>query len=65
MTKANTRVAGHALPNEGRVRDAYGYWTNEGTAVCSCGARSDSLSSTNARKRWHAEHKQQIAAEGK
>lgn len=55
----NTRLAGHTLPDEGRIRDTDGYWTKTGAAVCSCGEKSEPLSSDNARRRWHSQHKQQ------
>lgn len=56
-----TRLAGHILPHEGRLsagRQA------EGVGVCSCGATSEVLPSANARKRWHAEHKDLIRTRG-
>lgn len=55
------RLAGHTLPNEGRVRDAAGWLGNgPGRARCSCGERSPNLSSTAARKLWHRDHKDDI-----
>ncbi|MFY1595453.1 hypothetical protein [Micromonospora sp. WMMD737] len=55
------RLAGHTLPNEGRIsRD--GYPVCCGPAVCSCGARSEGLHGANARKRWHRQHKDNIRA---
>ena len=67
----NTRLAGHTLRSEGMPfvwvdwgtgfdwRQASG-WTGKG--ICSCGATSDELTSNNARKRWHADHKAQMRA---
>ncbi|GGM27981.1 hypothetical protein GCM10011608_11030 [Micromonospora sonchi] len=58
----STRLAGHALPYEGRVKDSHGQFVAVGPAVCSCGAISGPLTSANARKRWHAEHKAAVRA---
>jgi hypothetical protein len=56
----STRLAGHTLPDEGRIRDSDGYWIATGPAVCSCGETSDELPSDNARRRWHRNHKQTV-----
>jgi hypothetical protein len=57
----SNRLAGHTLPNEGRV---FGYQLGcmVGSARCSCGEESPSLPSANARKKWHREHKDKIRA---
>lgn len=55
--KANTRLAGHELRNEGRVYDPHGYVQSTGVSRCSCGDLSPVLESAAARKRWHREHK--------
>lgn len=55
-----SRLAGHTLPNEGRL--IRGVWT--GSTVCSCGAVSEILNSDNARKAWHREHKKELIARG-
>jgi hypothetical protein len=66
MTKKNTnRLAGHALPYEGRIADRLAYWGSrggEGATRCSCGEESPVLPSTSARQRWHREHKDAIRA---
>lgn len=52
------RLAGHILPNEGRIfGNGIGYPKAEGRAECSCGATSEVLPSANARKKWHRGHK--------
>lgn len=56
-----TRVAGHTLRNEGQAYDAAGWRTRIGVGRCSCGEESPVLDSNAARKRWHREHKAQIA----
>lgn len=61
MPRSN-RLAGHALPDEGRVRDQYGRFTPTGPATCSCGATSEALSSDSARKKWHKGHKDDVRA---
>lgn len=66
----NTLLSGHTLRSEGapfkwtsngrryvRVMDS---WIGKG--LCSCGAASGSLSSNNARKRWHRAHKEALRA---
>lgn len=70
MTRANTRLSGHALIGEGAAHDAngnpvswYGDWGNRGHGKCSCGAISPELPSRRARQRWHREvHKAEILA---
>lgn len=59
----STRLAGHTLPDEGRVYQG-GYRIYEAPAVCSCGAKSDTLTTDSARRRWHREHKTAITEEG-
>lgn len=62
----NTRLAGHALPREGRVQLGgviIGDGSGEGRAVCSCGAESPLLPSTRARRKWHRDHKNDISSE--
>lgn len=59
--KANTRLAGHELRNEGRVYDGI-HLVREGASRCSCGEWSPLLPSSAARKRWHREHKDAIRA---
>jgi hypothetical protein len=64
----NTRLPGHTLRQEGGpfVRDrTTGGWYHDlggwkGVGLCSCGATSEVVDSNNARKRWHAAHKQEI-----
>lgn len=65
-----TLVAGHTLRYEGAphavneqgqiVRPGPGRY---GRGLCSCGRLSDLLTSSAARKRWHAEHKAAIASD--
>jgi hypothetical protein len=55
------RLAGHILPNEGRIfGNGIGYPQAEGVARCSCGATSEVLQSANARKAWHRAHKDAV-----
>lgn len=71
-----TRLAGHGLNYEGRalnedapftgawVHYSPGFWSSdqrEGRTRCECGEWSPVLPSSAARKRWHREHKQQVA----
>lgn len=65
----NTRLSGHTLQSEGSPFEWYdggegARWvrssTASGKARCSCGETSGVLSSTGARKRWHAAHKDEI-----
>jgi hypothetical protein len=58
----SNRLAGHTLPNEGKLRDASGWLAPyvEGPARCSCGDWSPRLPSAYARKKWHREHKDKI-----
>lgn len=73
--KGKTLLPGHSLDYEGRAyiqRDSCAEcsglisWSSfhstggPGHGQCSCGARSPHLLSGSARKRWHAEHKEQI-----
>jgi hypothetical protein len=61
MAKKNTRLAGHALPNEGRVGstlDSSVLRNGPGRSRCTCGKRSPLLPSTAQRKRWHRDHKE-------
>ena len=65
-------LKGHALINEGvgyspdhdpKTVVARYWWLPHdpaGVAVCRCGATSEPLPSTAARKRWHREHKQAV-----
>ncbi len=55
-----TRMAGHTLPNEGRIY-VNSYRQLIGPAVCSCGDQSEDLPSDSARRKWHRDHKQQKA----
>lgn len=64
-----TNLRGHALVNEGAAYErsdegnwlkVYGSWTGHG--VCECGEASLVLDGNNQRKRWHAEHKDEIRA---
>jgi len=60
----STRLAGHTLPDEGRIyRD--GYRISNGPAVCSCGVESPSFCSDQGRRNWHRDvHKVGILAGG-
>lgn len=64
--RGQTLVKGHTLLGEGQGYDSNGKrtWTYHPErhvhGQCSCGALSPPLPSNGARKRWHAEHKQQI-----
>ena len=65
MSPKNTRLAGHELDGEGAAHDKRGIRIYRGTggwgfAICSCGAKSEYLTSGNARKQWHRNHKQEI-----
>lgn len=66
MSKANTRLVGHELRNEGRLYDPsiHRYVNGPGRAQCSCGEPSATLPSTGARKRWHRAHKDDIRQGG-
>lgn len=55
----SNRLAGHTLPNEGRVYHL-GVMVWRGSTRCSCGERSPELDTVNARRRWHREHKAKI-----
>lgn len=68
-----TRVKGHTLRNEGapfvvdetgRIVRVHGSWrgvSGYGRGLCSCGEMSDLLDSAHKRKKWHREHKAQVA----
>ncbi|MFS0715509.1 hypothetical protein ABC337_04815 [Arthrobacter sp. 1P04PC] len=65
MSKTSTRLAGHELHGEGAAHDKRGARIYQGTggwgfALCSCGSKSDYLTSGNARKQWHRDHKDKI-----
>ncbi len=62
MAKANTRLAGHGLRNEGRLYvEVWGYVSAvAGRATCECGAKSDVLPNAARRKSWHRAHKDEI-----
>jgi hypothetical protein len=62
--KAN-RLAGHTLPNEGRL-PGWPPSTQNGTgkARCSCGSESPELPSTTQRQAWFRDHKDDIRAGG-
>ncbi len=56
-----TLVKGHTLVQGGNNRKLYGYsWETKGPGQCSCGLLSEDLSSNAARKRWHAQHKEDV-----
>ncbi len=60
----STRLAGHTLPNEGRILN-YSISFNspqEGSLAFSCGVESPDMPSANARKKWHREHKAAVRA---
>ena len=57
------QLAGHGLQHEGRVPHTWDYGSGEGVAECACGAQSESLPTTAARKRWHEQHKDAIRAQ--
>lgn len=54
------RLAGHTLPQEGRVYGPTGIRKTLGKARCSCGAESPTLSSNKGRQDWHRQHKDEI-----
>lgn len=56
------RVPGHGLRNEGKAVDAAGWFVKVGKGRCECGAQSPELTSDNARKRWHREHKAEVSS---
>ena len=66
--KASTRVAGHELFDEGSAVDSKGRRIYPGTiggtgmARCSCGTKSEVLTSGNQRKAWHRAHKLEVSA---
>lgn len=63
--RAVTRVTGHGLVAEGAPHDDAGRrisgiraaTSGPGRGRCQCGALSDTLESTAARRSWHREHK--------
>lgn len=59
----NNRLAGHSVPYEGRIFDGWLVRDGAGEARCSCGAVSPVLPSTNARRKWHREHKDEVRAD--
>lgn len=67
-TATSARVPGHTLWYEGAPHDDNGRrrgWQGthgQGRGVCSCGERSDVLTSGYQRKQWHREHKAAVLA---
>lgn len=61
--KTSTRLAGHGLPNEGRI-DNHGTSNRRGRGRCECGATSPELRNTAQRKLWHGDHKASIRQGG-
>jgi hypothetical protein len=64
--KKTNRLAGHELPNEGRL-DMSGPTRNingPGRTSCSCGEKSPKLLNTSQRKQWHRDHKDGIRRGG-
>lgn len=61
-----TVVRGHGLVREGAPFDEAGRisYDSVGRGECGCGEKSPVLSSTNARKLWHREHKATVRAAG-
>lgn len=57
--KGKTLLKGHSLYREGDSITMG--WHGQGK--CSCGAISEFLSSNNARKRWHSQHKAELRKE--
>lgn len=59
-------VAGCELPDGGVVHShRLPVGTREGHARCSCGVFSGHLPSGGQRKKWHRDHKADVAAKGK
>jgi hypothetical protein len=63
--RGKTLLSGHALRFEGAtVYDQDGEhlpsWRRDGSAKCECGALSPLGLSTNAAKKWHSMHKDEI-----
>jgi len=57
------RLAGHTMPDEGRLYDARGMRIYRGRARCSCGAESEQVYTSGTRRRgWHFDHKNAIRA---
>lgn len=59
----SNRLAGHVIKNEGRLGNANTPWSQRhamGAIQCSCGDWSPQLPSTNARREWHREHKDDV-----
>lgn len=60
-----TRLAGHTLPNEGRIYEN-GYRITEGPTACSCGEQSPVFCSDSGRRNWHRDfHKPAVATQGR
>lgn len=59
-----SRLAGHTLPNEGRIYEN-SYRVTDGPAVCSCGWKSQIFGSDSARRDAHRRHKAEKAAVGR
>lgn len=59
---ATTQIPGHGLRAEGKPDGLYS-GTRTGRGVCSCGAKSEVLQSDTSRKRWHVQHKADVATE--
>lgn len=67
-----SRIQGHALRSEGAPHmprsdgwERVGHWSSVGGlghGLCECGAFSPLAWSSNTRKRWHREHKAEVAA---
>lgn len=62
----SNRLAGHELPNEGRVWNGVirALTNGAGDIACSCGVLSPYLMTTAARQRWHREHKDTVRTAG-
>lgn len=64
-----SRLTGHGLRHEGwayigtNIRATSEGAAGPGMAKCECGAMSEMLRSRSARKRWHAQHKDELRAE--
>ena len=58
--KGKTLLKGHTLWAEGDAVGRHYSWSGLGCGSCSCGARSPELPSRAARRRWHAQHKDEI-----
>lgn len=65
-SEGQTRVKGHSLLFEGKPINRFrfgGGVGGVGQAECTCGARSPELNSGAKRKRWHKQHKTEMAAQ--